>query len=179
MADKLEGFALRLPPDIKAAAVALSKLSSVYVLTAEADGGTVFSNARLTGSINDVLNSLLWYGMVTATDIINQYLEFKRHECAPWKEITKFFLDHPPAINAVAMNFAEGSAARKLVDDLMEREGEDFPDGVDKHTAIQQLSLHETEIWKLTEALGALQRAEAAREASRRHPARAISPHNP
>lgn len=164
---KLEGFALRLPPEVKAAAVALSKAPSIFEMVEEEGQESWYGTYGTGGSINDALNSLLLRGIASSSKIVSTYLKHQRDECVPWKDIAKFFLDNPAASYAFPVNFDADSAARKLIQRDIESWVEsnpdidpaDIPEGMDRQTAMAGLASLESEIWRLTEALGALQKA--------------------
>jgi hypothetical protein len=107
---KTTGFALRLPPEMKAAAEALKGVSLYRPCRAGADRGYV--SGVHTDSINEALVSLMLEGMEPVLGYVQTALdeESKKHD--QLHEIMKFFLETPTADRARAHNFPAGSKAR-------------------------------------------------------------------
>jgi hypothetical protein len=169
-------FALRLRPELRDAAKALTRLSFVETAT-----GSLSFN-----SINEALNSLILKGLPGVLDLVEAELADQRVALPIWEGITRFFLDNPAATEARPFNFEEGSVERRTLesmivpvesDDLEASDDEEVPYSgpmpevgllnlefamapthMPRPGAARGLALVQRRIWELTAAKGAIQR---------------------
>ena len=159
-------FAFRLPPELKAAAKALTEV----VFYRPSRYGSKYADVGYSPrSINDALVTLATFGLVEVAEHIQTALDKTNDELKPLAELMSFFLANPVADSARAPNFAEGSPARALLEAdaralLAEQEHDDSLAGIEggvmsRDTAAQEYAGTQHAILRLTAAKGAIQKA--------------------
>jgi hypothetical protein len=88
-------FALRLRPELRDAAKALTRVGFLSTTTR----GLSFNN------INEALNSLILTGLPRVLELIEAELVDQRVALAVMEGVTRFFLDNPAATEARPFNF--------------------------------------------------------------------------
>ena len=151
MAD-LTNFALRMPPEIKEAARALSGFRVSFM---DKEG----NRHVMLDSINAALCYLMEVGTRGLREILKENLTNAVKEHEAWTGIMRFFLDNPSAAFALPINFPEGSIERKEVEELIELQPEDFPNGFARPWFTEEFASIQRRVWALTEALGVVQKA--------------------
>jgi hypothetical protein len=139
-----------------------------------------------TGSINAAFNALFARGMPAMLELVEANLVENLAALATAQAIMKFTLDHPAVRNALAINFGEGSNARRFIEacDAASAEEDDraienashgfsaterhlmefldfFEDGVTQEAASRALAQCQCYVTRLSKAKGALMRAMA------------------
>ncbi len=112
MSDR-SAFALRLTPDLKAAAKALTKTS---FLEPTGNGLKTFNHIVLP-SINEAILYLMRQGARTVLHDLEPEIASARDEHTAWQEVAQFFLGNPAADWALPTNFPINTPARKLTED--------------------------------------------------------------
>lgn len=161
MVAETTSFALRVPPAIKEAAKALTH-RGIYLERSQ-DDGTLISGRPDTSSINAAFVFLLREGLMSAKRLVEKNIErVNSADFIPYSEIMKFFLDNPAARAAFPANFPDGSPARTLLERIEAQEadtdGEEV-EGFHRSDVSMYYAMAQQEIYALTEALGAIQRA--------------------
>jgi hypothetical protein len=144
-------FALRMPPEVKEAAKALSQ-RGVYIAHPD-------NTYSAFDSINGALCFLLDVGARGVRDMLKANLADATKEHTNWTGIMRFFLDNPSAATALPFNFPEGSIERKEIENLIELQPEDFAGGFDRPWFTDEFATRQRTVWQLTEVLGVVQKA--------------------
>jgi hypothetical protein len=174
-------FALRTFSEFKEAAQALAKVS----LWPPGEPG--FDLGGQTVSINWGFNSLISGGLSSRLALVEENLLERLATLDIAQEIMRSMLDHPTERYALAINFAEGSCARRVIEanDAANREAEENDGAIvkagvglsaaeselwhcfDGHVTLEAVSralaLYQSEVSELSAAKGALQRARETR----------------
>jgi hypothetical protein len=157
---KCANFALRLPPEMKAAAEALKR---VHVYRPSRSGKRGATGSVDTSSINETFCSLILEGLEPMLGYVQKALDEETKEHAGWQEIMKFLLDTPTATVAKEIDFPEGPMARKLIDERQDYDGPDgCPDGelvglgIDREHAAREYAWSQKKLLDLTGAKGAI-----------------------
>ena len=153
-------FAFRLPPELKAAAKALSKVRGLY--RPSRNGKPGMEDWVSTYSINDALVTLATIGLEKMAEIVQANLDKATREQEAYAELMAFFLANPLTEVAKATDFPVGSPGQTLIEsDGMEYgEGEDGGElGWDRNLAAQYYTSTQHQILYLTGAKGAIQKA--------------------
>ena len=127
MAD-LTPYALRLPPEMKDAAKAMSKIRfSIY-----ADGATSTSKHYSGNSINDALNHLLRCGVADTIKAMQPEIQETIKLRDFWQGAARFFIENHDRDHANAEDF-EGDMRREIEarDAEVRRQNEEDNDGYD------------------------------------------------
>lgn len=168
-------FALRMPPEIKAAAKSLTKV----LFHEPSSRGEDYVNSIFLGSINDALCYLLKTGLKgTLVHLDNEIAEYTKR-VAISGEWMAWFLQNPAASNILPHNLPEGSKGRKDLEERMapveyepgERAADDeflieenpWAGGVSRREVTGEYANEQRILYSLTEAKGAIQKALAAR----------------
>lgn len=115
--DKTANFALRTFPEFKDAAKAITDVGRLEEPHAEAGGKARYFRLP-TDSINSVFNGLIAKGLPRYLEVIEATLAQVQAVHDALQDIVRFCMDHPAAQRALSTNFPEGSAARRLLDDI-------------------------------------------------------------
>ncbi len=159
-------FAFRLPPELKAAAKALTQ---TWFYVWQKDGKRTVRGVN-PSSINEALVYLAHTGVRQTLEDLEPDVQSASREYEQWQGVAQFFLSNPAAERALPANFAEGSPARELVQewiDDMQQQAEtdeslaDHPDisGTSRQEALDQLASAQRTLAGRVAAKGALQRA--------------------
>jgi hypothetical protein len=124
--NKTANFALRTCPEFKDAAKAISDIGSVLFGTHPGPNGETCCSGIAIDSINSVFNALIAKGLPQLLGIIEAKLAQTQAVHDVLQDIVRFLIDNPPAQRALATNFPEGSAARRLLDDVAAWHREEF-----------------------------------------------------
>lgn len=155
-------FALRMPPEIKEAAKALTKVG----FDEPSYKGEGYINNIWLHSINDALCYLLRTGLKgTLTHIDAAIVEFT-NKVAISGEMMAWFLQNPAASNILPHNLPEGSRARAELEEIMSPDGtedEDWAGGMSRRQVTQDYAGEQQRLYDLVEAKGVIQKALAAR----------------
>jgi hypothetical protein len=161
-----EAFALRMPPELKRAAKALTEVGFLEPGTHE---GTF--NHICPRSINDAIVYLTRTGIRQTLACLEKEIIRVREEHALWQEFVSFFMNNPTADMAFPVNFPEGSTARRWISDALKetesvlQDGEDpndygcLVDGVNRASAADEFARSQRMLMKLIDAKGMLQKA--------------------
>lgn len=155
-------FALRMPPEIKTAAKALTNRIAFNEPMADKPG---FIRHVALGSINEALVYLMKTGLRQTLEYVDQALAEKTEELNAYQDFMAFLLANPAAREVRPANLAEGSAGRKWLEGAI-AEYESHPDeeGYDpgvmtRRDATLDYSALQEWVFRLTEAKGAIQMA--------------------
>ncbi|MGE8128939.1 hypothetical protein ACQKQD_18360 [Methylobacterium sp. NPDC080182] len=155
-------FALRMPPEIKAAAKALTKVG----FDEPSDAGEGLINNIWCHSINDALCYLLRTGLKgTLTHIDTAIADFTK-KVAISGEMMAWFLQNPAASNILPHNLPEASPARAELQEIMFPDGvedEQWTGGMSRREVTQSYAGEQQRLYDLVEAKGVIQKALAAR----------------
>ena len=163
-------FALRLPPELKAAARALTSTSFIEPV---GDGSGLVNHIALR-SINEAILFLMRKGVKAVLHDLEPEIAAARDEHAAWQEVVRFFLANPAADWALPTNFPDDTPARKLADEHVSAFADDEPSGTDdvdalseraisRRTALEELSISQNVLASRIATKGALQRVYAGR----------------
>jgi len=159
MATNSSAFALRMPPEVKEAA---RELSATF-FDEPSDRGEGRTNMVGFGkSINEALNYLLRRGLHTTYATLQNYLLEVQQQQDRWNAYMAFFMANPAARNVLPFNLPEGSQPRVWLEELMELQPEDFPEGADRPWVADEYAGTQRHLESLSRAIGAIQRAIAA-----------------
>ena len=153
-------FALRLPPELKAAAKALT---AVFLYKPSANREEGYVDGIPTDSVNEALISLMRCGLKPMLGYAQAALDeaSERHE--PLHELMGFFMANPTADRARTVNFAGKSKVRAFIEaDLaahVANVAEHLPDGVDRAWVADEYAISQRNLLNLTAAKGAIQKA--------------------
>jgi hypothetical protein len=147
-------FALRMTPELKIAAKALTEVGFEEPL---AEGGK-FNHIR-PSSINEAILYLMRSGIRATLAHIERQIAKTSAEHQMWEEIVSFFISHPTDRFALPANFAEGSNARAFISKCMDEDPEGLDEGFDRTEATDEFAGTQRQLFKLIEAKGQLQRA--------------------
>ncbi|MCJ2055916.1 hypothetical protein MKL09_05050 [Methylobacterium sp. J-048] len=172
-------FALRMPPEIKAAAKALIKVP----FEEPSDRGGDYINSIFLGSINDALCYLLKTGLKGTLVHLDAGIADYSRRAAISGEWMAWFLQNPAASNILPHNLPEGSLGRQELEKMMAPDDRKFTDrpvdpdieamvlaepepwasGVSRREATDEYAHEQRMLYSLTEAKGVIQKALAAR----------------
>ena len=155
-------FALRMPPEIKAAAKALTKVG----FDEPSDRGEGYINNVWLHSINDALCYLLKTGLKGTLTHIDVAIADFTNRVAISGEMMAWFLQNPAASNILPHNLPEGSRARADLQEGMCPDGvedEAWAGGMSRREATQNYAAEQQRLYDLVEAKGVIQKALAAR----------------
>lgn len=161
MADT-SNFALRMPPEIKTAAKALTNRISFNEPMADKPG--YIRNIYL-GSINEALVYLMKTGLRQTLEYIDEALIEKTERLNAYQDFMTFFLANPAAKEVRPANLAEGSAGRKWIEEAVAEydphpdEAEYDPSVISRREASSEYSTYQEWVFRLTEAKGTIQMA--------------------
>lgn len=149
-------FALRMPPELKEAAKALS---NVYFDEIWLEDGKELCKLHFFGSINESLIFLMRKGLDVTLELIEKDIARNAEEMAMWQEFVSFFMQNAAARNALPANFAPGSKARGFLTECMEEDPEGWGDGIDRAYATDEFASKQRKVFSLTEVKGFIQKA--------------------
>ena len=149
-------FAFRLPPELKAAAKALTK---VHVYRPSRNGKPGYVDGVSTYSINDALVSLATIGLEKMAEYVQTNLDEANKEQEAYAELMTFFLADPLTDVAHAADFPVGSPARVLIEVTDAQRGEYELAGWHRRDAANYYTGTQAQIMNLTGAKGAIQKA--------------------
>jgi hypothetical protein len=109
---KTVNFALRLPPEMKAAAEALKSVNMFRPSRCGSDG---YPTLVKTDTVNATLCSLILEGLEPVLGYLHKQLDLITEAQAAWQEIWKFLLENSTASCAKESDFADGSVATTLI----------------------------------------------------------------
>src|SRR5437016_49126 len=109
-------FALRMPPEFKWAAKALTQ-TQFYEWSDTDPPRTVRSFGQW--SVNGAILQLIQIGMGRTLEILEPELRQASAEHEAWYQIVAFFLSNPVADTAIAANFGNDTAARSFIEKHM------------------------------------------------------------
>ncbi|SEE05459.1 hypothetical protein SAMN05444161_4733 [Rhizobiales bacterium GAS191] len=152
-------FALKMPPEWKEAAKALTK-TYFDEPSIKGDG---FINSIMLGSVNDAILYLMRNGLRETLAHIEKQIAEVTEEHRTFQELADFFMQNAAADSATLANFAEGSRARKYLDEMIEDDAEDenvdHAGEVSRAGAAHELAISQRQLYGLVGAKGAIQRA--------------------
>ena len=155
-------FALRMPPEFKAAAKALTKVG----FDEPSHLGEGYINNIWLRSINDALCYLLRTGLKgTLTHIDAAIADFTKRVAVSGEMMT-WFLQNPAASNILPHNLPEGSVARAELQEAMFTDGienEGWAGGMSRREVTQDYASEQQRLYDLVEAKGVIQKALVAR----------------
>lgn len=154
-------FALRMPPEIKAAAKALTKVG----FDEPSDRGEGYINNIWLHSINDALCYLLKTGLKGTLIHIDAAIADFTNRVAISGEIMAWFLQNPAASNVLPHNLPEDSRARAALQEIMSPDGvedEDWAGGMSRRQVTHDYAGEQQRLYELVEAKGVIQKALAA-----------------
>ena len=161
-------FAFRLPPELKAAAKALTK---VNLYRPSRNGKPGYVDGVSTYSINDALVTLATIGLEKMAEIVQANLDKATKEQEAYAELMAFFLANPITEVANATDFPVGSPARVLIEltdeDAKAQEASEkewgrevsYPRGCHRNEAAERYTGTQHQIMHLTSAKGAILKA--------------------
>ena len=155
--DDFPRYALRLPPDIKAAAEALKVVRLHRPSRAAGETRVVYTTGTTT--VNEALVSLMNEGMEPALGYVQAALDEAIEEHARLEEIMTFFLETPMADRARAQDFAAGSKARAYIEAGDACDDDEVEEGYSREEIALEHSCSQTKVLDLTAAKGTIQRA--------------------
>ena len=160
MEAKLVPFALRIPPQLKIAATAMSKVSFD-------EWNADFSLAHggfHSGSINDALIYLVRHGAKHAIRNMEPGLNDAQASLDFWSEVAQFFLKHPERDRAYAADF--DSPMRREIEEMDAEIAAEYSDcetkpeqGFGRDGAFSELSSVQGRVRRLVDALKELRAA--------------------
>jgi hypothetical protein len=162
---KAVNFALRLPPDVKEAARALT---GVHLYRPSRCGREGRVSGVSTSSINEALVSLMIEGLEPMLAYVDQALNEENAELAGWQEIVKRFIEDPLVGRIFSDDFEEGSAAWRHIDSWQDYSGteeEPIGLGLESAKAARGFAFSQEKVLKLTGAKGAILKVLAPLEA--------------
>ncbi len=148
-----KAFAFRMPPELKAAAVALAK---THFSEWKEDGSQTVRNVN-PSSINDALIYLMRTGVRHAAHYIEHDLNEAKRNVETWKGFIQFFLDNPSIDHVNASDFPEGSEMRRdqeIDDDNNKDTG--APTGTSREDAFEGMAIAQKLLTTRTNAKAAL-----------------------
>lgn len=151
-------FALRMPPEVKAAAKALTKVA----FEEPSDKGEGYVNSVFLGSINDALCYLLKTGLKGTLVHLDAAIAEYAGRVAVSGELMAWFLQNPAASNILPHNLPEGARARDWLQEVMAPDGvedEDWTGGMSRREAADEYASEQRRLYNLTEAKGVIQKA--------------------
>ena len=157
-------FALRMPPEIKDAAKALTKV----LFHEPSEKGADFVNSIFLHSINDALVYLMRKGLRETLAHIDKELQEYTDKVAISQELMAFFMANPVASEVRAANLPESSPARvsmekeqAFYDDqpASEYESNERYDVLTRRQVSQEYADGQRMMYSLNEAKGFIQRA--------------------
>lgn len=157
--EKTTGFALRMRPAYKDAAVALTK----SYFNEWKDDRTAGSFGG--GSINEVLNGFIRAGIARALEAIETDLAEAQLEYNAFHEMMTFLLSHPAASHVRPENLPEGSGGREWIESATEEYvklinyGSEARNPADRGTVAQEYANAQRRLHALIASKGAMQRA--------------------
>lgn len=155
-------FALRMPPEIKAAAKALTKVG----FDEPSDRGEGYINNVWLHSINDALCYLLKTGLRGTLTHIDAAIADYTDRVAVSGEMMTWFLQNPAASNILPHNLPQGSHARAELQEIMSPDGvedEDWIGGMSRRQVTHDYAGEQQRLYDLVEAKGVIQKALAAK----------------
>jgi hypothetical protein len=178
-------FSLRMPPHVREAADALIGITFSEPTPRQAG----LMNHVGFWNTNSALLYLIKAGMKGALIHIERELAKHQEADAVFRELVDFFMRHPAAAHVTAANFAEGSEVRRFIEHLMwaiEDERPSGPEppsttanecvrgfvsggelgdiGLPRKAATEWLTENQDDIFRLTAAKGAIQKALSLRD---------------
>jgi hypothetical protein len=180
MVTEKSSFSLRMPPQVREAADALVRIM-LEPVPGQITDGVYCPDTR------SALLYLIKTGMRGALVHIDHELAKHEQADAVFRELVDFFLKHPAAAHVTAANFPEGSEAHKFVEheiwEFIDDCGGPEPPrtaacecylgyngewgdniGLPREAATEWLTNNQRDIFKLTAAKGAIQKALSFRE---------------
>ena len=155
--DDFPRYALRLPPDIKAAAEALKVVRLHRPSRAAGETGVLYTADTTT--LSEALVYLMNEGMGPVLGRVQAALDEAIEGHAQFEEIMKFFLETPIADRARAQDFAAGSKARAYIEAGDACDDDEAEEGYSRAEIAQEHGWSQTKVLDLTAAKGAIQKA--------------------
>ena len=140
-------FALRTLPEFKDVAKALAETGPA-LLEPVPEKSSSFP-AIEPGSINTGFNVLIARGLPAMLELVEVNLTENQAALDIPQEVMRFLLDHPAVRNALAINFAEGSGSRRVIEACDAANIEAAENGGAIREAVRGLSAAESKLWKL------------------------------
>ncbi|SDR49880.1 hypothetical protein SAMN05519103_04011 [Rhizobiales bacterium GAS113] len=155
----LASFTLKMSPELKEAAKALTKTHFDEPSFKE-DG---FFNMIMLGTVNDAILYLMRNGLRETLVHIERKMAEVTEQHSTFQELVTFFMQNAEVKSATSASFGEGSRARKYLDEMTEVEAEDENDDhvaeVNRAEAVEYCADTQLRLSKLVEAKGAIQKA--------------------
>ncbi len=132
-------FSFRMSQELKSAAEALT------LTPFQIDRGGAKVYVRIS-SVNNALVFLMEYGREKTLAWIEAQIEPCKEKLMGWRDLTRFFLDHPDAEHAQVYNLLMNTAGYRLVSDTIGTDGKNYAEGIPKQMALDELAKGERHV---------------------------------